>query len=130
MSVNTFTVSGRVVRDPELRFLPSGDSVFENAIAVEHYKKEGENETSFFDWKAYGGFADLLAAKLKKGDSVVISGYAKQESWETSEGKRSKVVIIVQAVEGEFKYRPSSGQAPEAEAAPAAASSQGDDIPF
>ena len=129
MSINTITVSGRVVRDPELRSLPSGDSVFENAVAVEHYRKEGENEVSFFDFKVYGGFADLLASKLAKGDSIVVSGYAKQESWETSEGKRSKVVIVAQSVEGEFKFKPANGAAPSA--APSQNSTPADDgIPF
>jgi len=122
------TVSGRVVRDAELRSLPSGDSVFENALAVEHYRKEGENEVSFIDWKVYGGFADLLASKLEKGDSVVVSGYVRQESWETTEGKRSKLVLVAQSVEGEFKFKPANG-------APAKTESQnegaGDDgIPF
>jgi len=122
------TISGRVVRDAELRSLPSGDSVFENALAVEHYRKEGDNEVSFIDWKVYGGFADLLASKLEKGDSVVVSGYVKQESWETTEGKRSKLVLVAQSVEGEFKFKPANGAAPKAESQNEGAGDDG--IPF
>jgi single-strand DNA-binding protein len=129
--VNTITVSGRVVRDPELRALPSGDSVLNNAVATEHYRKDAENETSFIDFKVYGAFADLVASKIKKGDLVTVSGYIKQEKWETSEGNRSKLVIVAVAVEGEFKFR-GRGESPEGFATQEQqeAASQGDDIPF
>lgn len=127
--INTITVSGRLVRDPELRSLPSGDSVFNNAVATEHYRKDADNETTFIDFKVYGNYADLLASKTKKGDLVTVSGYIKQENWETSEGKRSKLVIVAYTVEGEFKFR-ERGSTPEAAVAAEANTSSGDDIPF
>jgi single-strand DNA-binding protein len=131
LSINTITISGRVVRDPELRSLPSGDSVFENALAVEHYRKEGENEVSFVDWKVYGGFADLLNAKLTKGEYVTVSGYIKQESWETTEGKRSKLILVARDVTGEFQFKPSNGVSPPTETAVADQPESADDgIPF
>jgi single-strand DNA-binding protein len=130
VSVNTAIASGRLVRDPELRYLPSGDSVFENAVAIDHYRKEGENEVSFVDFKVYGSFADLLASKVEKGNLITVSGYLKQESWETTEGKRSKLVIVANDVEGEFKFKKASEASAPVVASDEKPSAQTDDIPF
>ena len=131
MSLNTATVSGRLVRDPELRSLPSGDSVFENAIAVEEYVKDGENGVSFIDFKVYGGFADLLASKVEKGNLITALGRLKQETWEASDGtKRSKIVLIANDVEGEFKFKKASEAAAVVAQEGEKPSAQTDDIPF
>jgi single-strand DNA-binding protein len=145
-NVNAVTISGNATREPELKTLPSGTSVAEFAVAVNRRRKDAESgdyieDVSFFDVSTFGSFADLVARKIKKGDSVTVQGRLEQSRWETPEGdKRSKVRIVANEIDGDWQFRSkdednATGAATAAEAAepkaeaavPAAAD---DDIPF
>jgi single-strand DNA-binding protein len=135
LSLNTYTVSGRVTRDLELRQTPSGTSVVQFGIAHNRsYKKDDQyvEETHFFDCEAWGAFGELLARKLSKGSALTITGRMKVDQWEAQDGsKRSKVKLIVEQIEAADMYKSASESnvpAPAQEAlVPAAAE---DDIPF
>lgn len=131
---NKVILIGNLTKDPESRFIPSGQQVASFSIAVnKKYKTaagEQKEEVSFFDCEAWGKTAELVTSYLKKGRAVHLEGSLKQERWETPEGqKRNKVKIVVQSVQF-------LGQKPEEEgqggAAPAAAGSWdgGEDVPF
>jgi single-strand DNA-binding protein len=90
---------GRLTRDPEVRFLPSGMQVTSLSIAVSrNFKdKNGEwrEETSFFDVEAFGKLAERVGTQLSKGYQILIEGSLRQDKWESSSGeKRSKVKIV------------------------------------
>lgn len=138
--INTCTVTGRLTRDPELRSTNSGTSVANTAVAVERYRKDQDNDVSFLDLTIWGNFAELVAKKARKGDTVTVAGRLQQERWENEAGeKRSKVVIVVDTLVGECMYRKADGSdtpvaslqdAPEAGQNEAAAAPASDDIPF
>jgi single-strand DNA-binding protein len=137
--INSTVLTGRLTRDPELRSTNSGTSVANTAIAVERFRKDQDNDVSFIDLTIWGNFAELVANKARKGDTVTISGRLQQERWETEDGsKRSKVVVVVDTLVGECMYRKADGsdtpartegneQTAVQSAAPAASD---DDIPF
>jgi single-strand DNA-binding protein len=138
-NINTVVLSGRATRDPELRSTQSGTSVGNLGIAVERYRgAEQEAEVSFFDITVWGNFAELVAAKLRKGDKITVEGRLQQSKWETESGeKRSKVEVVANQIEGEFLYRKADGSDTpdrsegESSAAPAAVpAATDDDIPF
>ena len=151
-AVNAVVLSGRLVRDPELRHAASGTAIFNNAIAVESYDPNAEDNrrVSFINFTVFGNFAEqVLTPKLKKGDNITIQGELRQRSWEAEDGsKRSAVEVIARQVVGEFQFRkngettaPAADEAaeqagaPEADAAPAEEASPeavaaDDDIPF
>lgn len=116
-AVNSVVLSGRLVRDPELRHAASGTAIFNNAIAVESYDKSAEDNrrVSFINFTVFGNFAEqVLVRKLKKGDNITIQGELRQRSWETDAGeKRSAVEVIARQVVGEFQFR-TNGEAPAA----------------
>lgn len=139
--INTVVVTGRITRDPELRHTQGGTAVANTGVAVERYRKDDENEVSFFDLTIWSGFAELCEAKLRKGDKVTVEGRLNQQRWEAEDGsKRSKVEIVVNNMEGEFLYRKADGsdtpdrdggeQTAMATEAPAAPADSDDDIPF
>ena len=132
--INSVTLTGRLVRDAELRSTNSGTSVANTAIAVEEYRKDADNDVSFIDLTIWGNFAELVAKKARKGDSVCVNGRLKQEKWQTTEGEnRSKVVMVVNSLVGECMYRKADGSdTPAAAETPAAAApaASDDDIPF
>lgn len=134
--INTVALSGRATRDPELRHTNSGTAVCNFGIAVERYKKDADNETSFFNLTAWSGLAELIARKMRKGDAISIQGALEQRSWEDNEGnKRSTVEVTVREIDGDFIFKPADSvePLPDAEtpsAEPVAAVAADDDIPF
>lgn len=103
MSDNTITVVGNITREPELKFLGSGNAAVKFSIAVNKRKKgkdgEYEESTSFFDVQAYGTLAENLANSVQKGNRVVVTGEIEQRSWDDKEGnKRSTVEITASEV--------------------------------
>lgn len=140
-NVNTCTVSGNLTRDPELRSLPSGTSVANIGIAVNRrYKDENAEdgyaeEVSYFDISVFGKFAELVARKLRKGDSAVVQGRLKQSRWETEDGNRSRVEIIADQIDsdGFFRSKEEDATTTTGDAAPSdtpATPPADDDIPF
>ncbi|HEX4866516.1 MAG TPA: single-stranded DNA-binding protein [Acidimicrobiales bacterium] len=99
-NINTITVSGNVTRDPELRFTPSGQGVCSFSVAVNRswqnrQTQEWEEQTSFFDVKAWGQLGQNISDTLSKGARVVVSGRLEQRSWETEQGEKRYAFEIV-----------------------------------
>jgi single-strand DNA-binding protein len=94
---------GRLTRDPEVRFLPSGMQVTSLSIAVNRKFKdrngEWREETSFFDVEAFGKIAERVGTQLSKGYQILIEGTLRQDKWESPSGeKRSKVKIVAERI--------------------------------
>ena len=88
------TVVGNVAGPPRLRTTPSGVSVADFRIAStprRHDRAEGtwsDGETIWFGVSTWRGLAEHVAASLKKGDKVVVSGRLTTRSWEVEGGER------------------------------------------
>jgi single-strand DNA-binding protein len=100
MADNTITVVGNVTRDPELKFLNSGQAALRLAVAVSRrwqnrQTQEWEEKTSFFDVSAYGSMAENVASSLAKGARIVVTGRMEQRSWETESGEKRNAFEIV-----------------------------------
>jgi len=100
--LNKVLLAGRLVRDPVIRYLPSGMPVTEFPIVYNRrYKvnEEWKEESHFFDIKAYGKLAEGLVERLSKGYMVIVEGRLNQERWTSSEGEpRAKIRIIAESV--------------------------------
>ncbi len=100
--LNKVLLIGRLIKDPVIRYLPSGTAVTEFAIAYNRrYKvnEEWKEESHFFDIKAYGKLAEGLVERLSKGYMVVVEGRLAQERWTSKEGEqRSRVRIVAENV--------------------------------
>ena len=139
-STNLVVISGRLTRDPDLKFISSGKAVCQLSLANTRYYKdksgERKEDTSFVDVTCWDKTAEWVGESLKKGRPVMVEGRLKSESWEdkTSGQKRSKLAIQATSVvpldwDGEKgESRPTSQPKPAAtnqEELP-----QDDDIPF
>ena len=93
--LNEVVISGRLTRDSELRYTPSGTAVTDVVIASNrNWSKDGEKqeETTFVDVTIWGKQAESLHTYLVKGRHLMIVGRLKLNKWETEEGdKRSKL---------------------------------------
>ena len=99
-SFNRVILCGNLTRDPELKYLPSGTSVCEFAIAVNKKwtGKDGEKkeEVSFFDCVVWDKRGETFAKYMTKGRPVLIEGELRQERWTDKEDqKRSRIRITV-----------------------------------
>ena len=99
MADNTITVVGNVTRDPELKFLNSGQAAIRLSIAVNRrwqnrQTQEWEERVSYFEVTGYGSMAENAANSLQKGNRVVVTGRLEQRSWETENGDKRSIVEI------------------------------------
>jgi len=100
---NNVVLIGRVTRDAELKYTPSGTAVTKFGLAVNRKRKQGDEyieEASFFDITAWAKLAENLSQYLTKGKQVGVCGELRQERWEDKDGnKRSKVGITANAIQ-------------------------------
>ena len=117
---NTVTVSGNVVRDPELRFTNSNKAVCEFTVAWNQMARDGqEKKAHFFDCVAWEKMAESVSENARRGQRVTVTGRLNFESWEKDGQKRNKVNLVVEDVGMSLKFKDSG--VPDAVASTAAA---------
>ncbi len=97
-SINRVVLIGRLTRDPELRELPSGQSVCNLRVACNGLKRdEGEyrDRPQYFDVGAFAGLAENVARYMSKGSLVAIDGRLEWHEWETAEHQKRQAVSVV-----------------------------------
>ena len=85
------TIIGRLTRDPgELRYTANdGVAYTRTGVAVNTYKNRGtEQETTFFNVTLWGGHAENLMNRCRKGDQVYIQGGYSYREYTRAEGGR------------------------------------------
>jgi single-strand DNA-binding protein len=89
--LNKIIVIGNLGRDPEMRYLPSGESVtsFSVASSRRYTTNSGEQreETEWFNVSAWGRLAELCNQYLTKGRQVYIEGRLSSRSYEGRDGQ-------------------------------------------
>ena len=76
---------GRLGKDPEVRYAPSGDAVCNFSIAVGYKTKEKET-TEWVRIVAFGKLAGICADYLKKGSQVFVAGRMTTRKWVNKDG--------------------------------------------
>jgi single-strand DNA-binding protein len=78
MADNEITITGNLVREPELRFTAGGTATCGFGVAVNRrYQQNGEwvdAPTNFFNVTVWGQYGENVAASLSKGDRVLVKG--------------------------------------------------------
>jgi single-strand DNA-binding protein len=94
------TITGNLVADPELRFIPNGKALATFTVVSSKSVKQADGswentDTTFWDIKCWGKTAENVAESIEKGMSVIVVGTAVQEDWnDKSTGqKRSKMAV-------------------------------------
>ena len=99
----------RIITDPQLRAFESGTVVTNFAGGIQEGKdKDGNWINNAIDCEVWGKSAELIVDKLKKGDSILVSGAVRRQEWNDKEtgAKRSKHVLSINRFE--FMPRTSS----------------------
>lgn len=104
MSINSVTISGNIVREPELKQTRSGASVLAFSVAVNERRKNGdqwEDYANFIDCTMFGSRAEKMAQYLHKGTKVSIQGKVHQDRWQDKQtgANRSRIGVLVDQIE-------------------------------
>jgi single-strand DNA-binding protein len=100
-SFNRVILVGTLVRDPEIRYIPSGAGVTKFRIAVNPAKKDPKPEdTLFVDIVAWEKLAETCNTYLKKGMSCLVEGRLSIRQYDDKEGnKRQATEIVINAMQ-------------------------------
>lgn len=100
-AINHVVVSGNLTRDPQPRATQSGNAVCNFTVAHNKRVKNGdrwEDQPHFFDCTAFGSMAEA-AAKMRKGERIVVGGELTLTRWTGKDGQpRSKVEITARDI--------------------------------
>lgn len=91
-SVNKVILIGNLGKDPETRYLPSGDAVTNITVATTESwkdKKSGDKQehTEWHRISFFGRQAEVAGEYLKKGSPVYIEGRIRTRKWQDKEGQ-------------------------------------------
>jgi len=90
-SVNKVILIGNLGRDPEVRYMPSGDAVANITIATTETWKdkagEKQEQTEWHRVAMFGKTAEIAGEYLKKGSQVYIEGKLQTRKWTDKEGQ-------------------------------------------
>ncbi|HKV44909.1 MAG TPA: single-stranded DNA-binding protein [bacterium] len=94
---NRIILIGRLTRDPELRYVPSGAPVASFTLAVDRpfRDQQGNRETDFIDIVAWRKLAEQVSQYMAKGRMVAVEGRLQIRSYETQDGQKRKVAEVV-----------------------------------
>ena len=100
--LNSISVSGRLVRDPELRRTAAGKAVTNFTLACDRdFKNQqtGEKEVDFIDCVAWNSTAEIVEKYFHKGQMAVASGRLQIRQYTDKNGqKRRQAEILVSSV--------------------------------
>lgn len=115
-SLNRLQLIGRLGKDPETRFTPTGKQVVSFSLAVDNFwrDKEGQRhqETEWFNIEAWGHLGEICAQYLRKGQLVYLEGRVKTDRFESDGQTRYYTKVILQSMQ--MLERKSAEAEPEA----------------
>ena len=107
--LNHIVLTGRLVRDPELRYTQSQKPVTSFSVACERdFVAGGEKrETDFIDCVAWNNTANFVHDYFKKGNMIIVSGRLQSRDWTDKDGNKRRAweIIADRVYFGEAKAR-------------------------
>jgi len=94
--LNKVILIGRLTKDPELRYTPSGVAVATFILAVDRpfTNQQGERDTDFIPIKVWRKQAENCAKYIGKGSLVAVDGRIEVRSFE-QDGQRRWITEVV-----------------------------------
>lgn len=100
--MNKVILIGRLTRDPELRYTPSGAAVCNFTIAVDRpfNSQTGEKEADFIDIVVWNKSAENVAKYMTKGRQIAVEGRLQIRSYDGNDGQRHwRTEVVANQVE-------------------------------
>ena len=111
--MNKCVLIGRITKDPEINYTPSGIAVVVFSLAVDRdYKDQnGNTPTDFISCVAWRQQAEFIANYIKKGYMIAISGSLQVRTYQAQNGDNRLVTeVIVDSVKNLTPKEPEQTQ--------------------
>lgn len=90
MAINKVILIGRLGRDPETRYMPSGDAVTNFSIATDEQWRDRNGErqtrTEWHNITLFGKLGEIASQYLRKGNQVFIEGRIQSRKYNGKDG--------------------------------------------
>lgn len=98
--VNRVTIVGNCGKDPETRYMPSGDAVTSISVATsESWKDKQSGETKErTEWHIivfFNRLGEIAGEYLKKGSQIYVEGSLKTRKWQDKSGQDRYTTEII-----------------------------------
>lgn len=104
-NVNKVFLIGNLTADPEIRQLPSGDSIASFSLAMNrrytNARGEQVEDTTFVEIDAFSRMADLVRQYVHKGDPLFVEGRLRQDRWvdKQTNQQRSRLKVVADNIQ-------------------------------
>lgn len=95
--INRAVLTGRITRDPELRYTQNGTAVVQFTLAVDRQfrNQDGEREADFINCVIWRKSAENFANFTHKGSKIGADGRIQTRSYENQQGNRVYVTEVI-----------------------------------
>jgi len=94
--LNRSILIGRLTKDPDLRYTPSGVACTQFTLAVDRqFKSDGQPDADFIPIVTWRQTAEACANYLRKGRQCAVEGRIQVRNYENNEGKRIYVTEVI-----------------------------------
>ena len=95
--MNRVSLTGRITRDPEIRYSSNGSSYLMFTIAVDRQQRDasGQRMADFISCTAFGQIADFISRYVKKGFMLAVSGRIQTRNFQGQDGQTHYVTEVV-----------------------------------
>ena len=95
--INRAVLTGRITRDPELRYTQNGTAIVQFTLAVDRqFRNQGrEREADFINCVIWRKSAENFANFTHKGSKIGVDGRIQTRSYENQQGNRVYVTEVI-----------------------------------
>lgn len=106
--MNRVILIGRLTRDPELRYTPSGVAVTQFTLAVDRpfSNQQNEREADFIPVVTWRQLAETCANYLRKGRLTAVEGRIQVRNYDNNEGRK---VYVTEVIADNVRFLESAG---------------------
>ncbi len=94
--MNRIMLLGRLTKDPEIRYTPSGACVAQFTLAVDRpYTKDGSREADFIPCVTWGKTSETIGNYVHKGQRLLVEGRLQIRSYDAKDGSKRWVTEVI-----------------------------------
>lgn len=98
--MNSCALTGRLGKDPELKYTSTGLAKLEISIAtVENIKTDENTPANWVNIEIWKGQAEYIAENAQKGDLIIVRGRLKTSSWDKDGVRQYRTYVVAETVE-------------------------------
>ncbi|MCR5231374.1 MAG: single-stranded DNA-binding protein [Acholeplasmatales bacterium] len=119
--MNKVLLTGRITKDPEIRYTQNGmpNLMFTLAVDRQVRDSQGQKQADFVSCVAWSQSADFMSRYIKKGNMLAITGRIQTRSYQGQDNQMHYVTeVVVEAVENltprDAQAQPNNFQQPQA----------------